>query len=243
MPAMRHVAERGAVLAGHQAPAFFAGQPLARWAHQIGGGILHADNVGDLRQARHRLDRNLHDRPAGDIVENDRNIDRFGDGRVVAIKPFLRRLVVIAGDGKHGVRADIFRVFGQRQCFGGRVRPRARDDRHAAVRFLDTHLHNAHVLFMAERGRFARGPAGHQPMGTFRDLPCHQLAKCRLVHLSALHGRNQGRDGTSYSFAHIAHSTHRSNNRRQNTAHYARQARQDRWHGRQAASMLSPFGI
>jgi hypothetical protein len=42
-------------------------------------------------------------------------------------------------------------------------------------------------------------------MGTFRDLPRDKFAKRSLIHLSALHGRNQGRDGTSYSFAHIAH--------------------------------------
>ena len=51
MAAMGHVAQRRAVFAGDQPPVLAAGITLAAGPREIGGGVLHADDVGDLRTA------------------------------------------------------------------------------------------------------------------------------------------------------------------------------------------------
>ena len=50
----------------------------------------------------------------------------------------------------------------QRNRFGRRIRPRAGDYRNPAIRFLDTNLDDAHVLFVAERCRLACCPRRHE---------------------------------------------------------------------------------
>ena len=46
--------------------------PVAARADEVSGRILNADDVRDLGQPHHRLDGDLHDAAAGDVVEHDR---------------------------------------------------------------------------------------------------------------------------------------------------------------------------
>jgi hypothetical protein len=67
--------------------------------------VLHADDVGVLREPRHRLHRHVHHAARRDVVDDDRQVHRIGDRHEVAIQPLLRRLVVIGGDHQRGIRA------------------------------------------------------------------------------------------------------------------------------------------
>ena len=57
---------------------------------EISAGILHADDVGDLRQASYRGGRQVHARARGDVVQNDRQADRRGDFAKMRVQALLR---------------------------------------------------------------------------------------------------------------------------------------------------------
>jgi hypothetical protein len=131
----------------------------------------------------------------GNVVENDRNIDGVGHRHEVAILPFLGRLVVIAGDMQDGVAADFLGMTGAHDGFFGRVRPGAGNHRHPALGLFHAKLDHPGVFVMAQGRRFAGGAAGNQALGALFDLPVHQFAERRLIHLAILERGDQGGDG------------------------------------------------
>ena len=137
---------------------------LARDAREVAGRILHADDVLELVEPLHRVDRHVDDAARRDVVDHDRNADGVVDRLEMAVEPFLRRLVVIGRDDQHGVRAGLLGVTGQIDRLGGVVRARAGDHRHAAARLVDADVDDATVLFMRQRRAFARRADGHQAM-------------------------------------------------------------------------------
>ena len=50
------------------------------------------------------------------------------------------------------------------------------------------------VLVMAERRRFARGPARHEPVRALVDLPLDELLERRRIELAVLERGDQGRE-------------------------------------------------
>ena len=108
MPAMRHEAERGRVLARELVEVLAHRRALLRDAHDVGGRILHAGDVVKLEQPHHGVDRHVDHRARRNIVDDDRDADRVVDRLEVLIEPFLRGLVVIGRDDQHGVGAAPF---------------------------------------------------------------------------------------------------------------------------------------
>ena len=142
----------------------------------VGGRVLHADDIGQLEQPRHGVDRHVDHAPSRDVVDDDRDVGAVVDRLVVEIEPFLRRLVVIGRDHERAIGAGLLGVAGQLDGLGGRVRSGAGDHRHAAGSRLDAELDDLLVLVMGERRRFARRPARHEPVRALVDLPLDQLA-------------------------------------------------------------------
>src|SRR5690606_27017196 len=96
---------------------------------------------------------------------------------------------------RSGGRAGSLRVLGQEDRLRRRVRPRPGDDRHAAAGRLDAELDDTHMLFMAERGRFAGGAAGHERTGPFVDLPLDEALKGIGVDRAVAERRDEDGDG------------------------------------------------
>jgi hypothetical protein len=55
----------------------------------------------------------------------------------------------------------------------------------------DADIDHPLVLFHGERGRFAGGAAGHQPVRAFLDLPGHELLEAFLIDRSVLERGDQ----------------------------------------------------
>src|SRR3546814_15431612 len=91
---------------------------------------------------------------AGHVVQNDRNIDCFGDRLVVAIQTFLRRLVVVRRDEQRGIGAGILAELRQLDRLRRRVRSGAGDDRPALFRQIDDATYDFGVFVDVERRRF-----------------------------------------------------------------------------------------
>ena len=160
---------------------------FAAGAHQVGGGVLHPDDVGVPGQPRDQFHADLDDGARRDVVEDDRDVDRIGHRHEVAILPFLRRLVVIACHRQHGIGTHRLGELGQFDGFDGGIAARARDHRHAACGFRDADLDHPAMLVMGQGRRFAGGATGNQAVGAFGDLPRDQLAESGLVQLAVLH--------------------------------------------------------
>ena len=126
---------------------------------------------GSLASAAIVSTRHVDHGAAGDVVDQDRQVDGIVDRLVVGVEPGLGRLVVVGrhhqqriGAGTLGVQAEIDRL-------GGGVRARAGDHRQPPGGRLDHQLDHPVMLGMAQRRRFAGGPDRHQPMRPLLDLP------------------------------------------------------------------------
>ena len=98
-----------------------------------GRRVLHPDDVLQLRQLRHRLDRHVDDRARRNIVDDDRDADGIVDRLEMAIEAALVRLVVIGGDHENGVGAGRLGMAGELNRLDRVVRPGAGDDGSSAT--------------------------------------------------------------------------------------------------------------
>ncbi len=193
MPAVRHEAEHGGVLARKLDEILAAREPLLGDARHVGGRILDADHVLQLAAARQRRHRDIDDGARRDVVDEDRQVDRIADRLEVPVEAFLGRLVVVAGRMQGGVGADLLGEAGEVDRLVGRVGAGTGDHRHALPGGFDAQLDDALVLVVAEGGAFAGGADRHQPVRSLRDLPIHQLLERPFVDRAALERRNQRR--------------------------------------------------
>ena len=106
----------------------------------------------------------------GDIVEDDRNVDRVRNGGEMLHKTALRGLVVVRRDGEQRVDARALRGFGERNGGRGAVCAAARDDRHAAVDGAHAALNERHALIVAQRRSFAGRAADDDGVGAALNL-------------------------------------------------------------------------
>ena len=174
-----------------------AGAPLLERSGEIGSGILHPDDGRQLGEPRHRLDRHVHGRPAGDVVDNDWKISRFRNGLEVEVEPLLGRAVVVGGHHQGRVGAGLFGMAREVDRLLGGVRAGSRDHRHAPPRRLDAELHHALVLGVAQSGAFAGGADRHEPMRSFLHLPVDELLEGLLVDRTVTaHRRDESNERT-----------------------------------------------
>ena len=84
--------------------------------------------------------RHVDNTAAGNVVDDDRNVDRVMDRLVVREQAILGRLVVVRGDDECSIGAGGLGVGGEADCLGGGVGPGAGDHRPPAGDDLDRQL-------------------------------------------------------------------------------------------------------
>ena len=95
---------------------------------EAAGGFLDGDDIFDCGKANDRVGRHARAASAGNIVEDHRKIDFFGDGLKVLVEAFLRGLIVIRRNLQRGIGADFFGELGKFDGLGGAVGAGAGDD-------------------------------------------------------------------------------------------------------------------
>ena len=174
--------QRRVILARQLAKARPAETPRVQRTRQIRRRILHADDVAVLRQTRHRFHAHVHHAARRDVVDDDWQVDRIGDGGEVQVKPFLRRLVVVGRHDERRIRAGLLGMARQVDRLGRAVRSGAGDHRHAPARDGNRDLHNPLVLGMRQRRRLAGGAHRDHAVRALVDLPIDERGIGILVH-------------------------------------------------------------
>ena len=201
MRARRHAGQRRHVLARQLDEIGPHGVALQRHAGDIAGGILDADDVLQLIQPRHRVNRHIDHRARRNIVDDNGNANRIIDRLEMLIQAFLRRPVVIGCHHQHAIGPGLFSMHGQFNRLARVVGSRPGNYRHAACRRLDAQFHDALVLVMRKRRAFAGRAHRHQPMRALRDLPFHQCGKRVFIDRAFPERRHQCRHRPPEAFA------------------------------------------
>ncbi len=100
-------------------------------------------------------------------------------------------------------RAGRLHLLGERDCLGGVVGARARDDGHSPVHLVHGDLDHAPMLGGGHRHRFTGGATGHHEMNALGVLPIHKLAQCRFVDRAV--SREWRHEGSPTSFQSFGH--------------------------------------
>ena len=174
-----------------------AGDPLVGDPADVAGRVLDPDDARQLGELAHRRRRHVDDRAAGDVVDDDRQLDRVVERPVVVVEPALARLVVVGGDDERRVGADALGVAHQADRLLGVVRAGAGDHRDPAGCGLDDDLDAALVLGVGERRRLAGGADGDEPVASLGDVPLDELGQRLFVHLPVAEGGDEGGNGAS----------------------------------------------
>ncbi len=189
LAAAQHQRDRGGVVARVDR------ERRRRQAQQVGGAgdiagrFLDADDARHLRQAQHGLVGHVRHGAAGHVVQDDRQVDRFGDLAEMPVHAFLRRPVVVRHDLQRRVGAGFLRIAGQFDRLDGRVAAGAGDDGNAPCRMVDRDLDQFAMLVHGDRRRFAGGADDDDAVGAFRDVPVDELAQARQVETAVgVHG-------------------------------------------------------
>ncbi len=192
--AMGHVAQGRGVVAGQQHPVGTAQQALHADAGQVAGGVLDADDVGQLGQARQGLVGDVDAGATGHVVDEHRQLNGVVDRLVVLIHALLAGAIVVRRHHQGRVGADGLGVAGQLDGLVGRVAARAGDHRHAAGGGLHAQLDDALVLVMRQGRGLARGADRHQAVHAAGDLALDQRYERFFVHLTVAERRDEGRN-------------------------------------------------
>src|SRR5436190_7814182 len=120
-----------------------AGEPV-----EVPGGVLHADDVRDLREREKGGVFDAGSGPSGDVVGEDREIRRRRDPLEVGEDAPLRRLVVVRRDDQEAVRAGTFRRLRELERLLRGVGARAADDLSAALGRLHDRAEEVRLLEM-----------------------------------------------------------------------------------------------
>jgi len=88
----------------------------------------------------------------------------------VTKQAFLAWFVVVGGNQKCTINAEFFCLFGGRNCFPRRIRPRPSKNETALVRGFNGATNHLFAFVMGQRGRFARGSNGNDTVDASRDL-------------------------------------------------------------------------
>ena len=120
--------------------------------------------------------REIGDGPAGHVVEDQRQVDRFGDRAEMPVQPFLRRLVVVRARPTGSSRAGLLRVGGELDRFARRVGAGAGDDGHAAAR-------DARPPRVISRQCSSTSTVGDSPVVPTMTMPAVPLATWKSISL------------------------------------------------------------
>jgi hypothetical protein len=118
-PAMRVEPQRRRIFAGNLNELAPAHRTLLRDARDVGRRVLNANDVGNLGQPAHRVDRDVDGRTGRHVVEKDWQARGLGDRGVVQIETFLRRPVVIRSHHQRRIRPQLLRELGHFDGMGG----------------------------------------------------------------------------------------------------------------------------
>ncbi len=140
-----------------------AGGPVAQDGHdlfQVRGGLLDRHDAGMLREPQQRRGIDVAARPAGHVVDDDRQAALVRDGPVVRLEHPLVGLVVVRRDHEGRVGPQGRGPAGRRDGRGGVVGAGTGDDRDAAGQAaagdrLDGQADEPVVLLVGRRGRLA----------------------------------------------------------------------------------------
>ena len=113
----------------------------------------------------------------GNVVEDDRNVDRVRNGGEMLHKTALRGLVVVRRDGEQRVDARTLRGPGERDRGRGAVRAAARNDGHTAVDGAHAALDERHALVVAQRRSFAGRATDDDGVGAALDLTLNETVE------------------------------------------------------------------
>ena len=186
------IGKRRRVLAGQLRETVAQRVQDARRAADLGGRVLDPGNVRERRVHANEIGIvDPDDRAAGNVIDDDGDVDRLGDGRQLAVQPFRRRLVVIGADDQHAVGTGIGGMARQAHRLGGGVRAGAGDHRNAAGGLLDAQLDDTVMLVMRQGRRFTGGAYGHEPMRAALDLEFDKFSERILVDPPVAERRDQ----------------------------------------------------
>jgi hypothetical protein len=119
-----------------------------------------------LGERPHRFRRHVDHRAAGNVVDDDRQRDGFGDRLVMRDQALLGRLVVIGRDDEQRIRADGFSA-----CWASSIASTVLLEPAPAMTGtrlggdFDAEFDHPLVLVMGERRRFSRGADRHEAGG------------------------------------------------------------------------------
>nr|GEU28413.1 hypothetical protein [Tanacetum cinerariifolium] len=169
-------------------------------AGDIAGGILDADDVGDPGQAQDGVVAHVGHGAARHVVQDHRQIHRFGNCLEVLEHALLRGTVIVRHDLQRGVGARFLGKAGQLDRFGRGIGARAGNDRNAALGMGNRRLDQRAVFFHADGGRFTGGAGDHDAVRTFGNVPVDQLVQALEVQTAVSQRRQQGR--RAWKFGH-----------------------------------------
>ena len=146
----------------------------------ISGSFLHADDVLDFGERRSVGGSMFTLVRGGTLYRMIGSEIAVSNGLEVVVQPFLRGLVVVGRDGKNSVRAQALdsRAISITWCVLYPPAPASTGTLPLASSMRDRH--DAQMLFVRQRGAFARGAARHQEIDSRLDLPAHQTAAASL---------------------------------------------------------------
>ncbi len=176
MATQQHQGKCGVVVAAVQRE--ISGQMLQQLgrARHVAGGVLESDDSRHLRQPQRGFGTQIGHGTSRHVVQNDRQVDCFGDLAKVLVQAFLRRLVVVRHNLQRRVRTHLLRMPRQFDCLGRRVATRAGDHRNAPARRFHCDLDQLAVLARCHRRRFAGGAHRNDRTRTLRNMPIDQAA-------------------------------------------------------------------
>ena len=129
---------------------------------QITGGVFHAHDVFMLGQNTHGFRCHIHNRPARNVIDHNRQVHRIGHSGVMGDQSALGRFVVIGRDHKARRRPNRFGMFHKPQCLNRVVGSGPGNHRHAPCGGLNHRFNYRFVFFMGQGWAFAGCAHGHQ---------------------------------------------------------------------------------
>jgi hypothetical protein len=167
---LREKRQRCCVIAGKEPELGANKSPQACWPGDISGRILETYHSRKFCQTGDSFVGETADGPRRNVIKDNWQTSRLGNRTEMRVHPVLGRFVAVRHDRKNGVGAASFRVFGQFDGMGSRVRPRAGNYGYATAR--DVHCDsNEHMMFCrAQGGRFSRCSTHDECGGAFADL-------------------------------------------------------------------------
>ena len=145
-----------------------------RGLRHAAAGLLDAADVGVPGKHPAGLDRDIHSRPARNIVDDDRAGERIRRRGIVRDEPRLRAFVVIRRDHQHGIRAHRRSDTAQLQRVSRVVRTGTGDDLASSGAILDRVRDERELFVVRHGGGLAGRAADDDGVDASRELQIQQ---------------------------------------------------------------------